>query len=217
MKKNVMMRVASALLVAVLMTTCAISGTFAKYTTSADAQDSARVAKWGVTVSAAGDEAFAEKYNDAADAAGTKVVSNVSGEDVLAPGTNGTLGGITISGTTEVMVDVEVTANLTLTGWEIAGVEYCPLVFTVGSTEIKIDGSTIKTVAELEAAVEKVFTDLSKNDVAANADLADAVSVSWRWDYSTSDENDEKDTDLAELATAPTIAFECSVTVTQVD
>ena len=47
MKKNVMMRVASALLVAVLMTTCAISGTFAKYTTTASGKDAARVANWG--------------------------------------------------------------------------------------------------------------------------------------------------------------------------
>ena len=45
MKKNRMMRVASALLVAVLLTTCAISGTFAKYITAEDATDSAAQAK----------------------------------------------------------------------------------------------------------------------------------------------------------------------------
>lgn len=45
MRKNRMMRAASALLVAVLMTTCTISGTFAKYVTSADSTDTARVAK----------------------------------------------------------------------------------------------------------------------------------------------------------------------------
>ena len=47
MKKNKMMRVASALLVAVLLTTCAISGTFAKYVSQATGSDTARVAKWG--------------------------------------------------------------------------------------------------------------------------------------------------------------------------
>ncbi len=46
-KKNVMMRVASGLGVAVLLTTCAISGTFAKYTSSVSGTDQARVAKWG--------------------------------------------------------------------------------------------------------------------------------------------------------------------------
>ena len=52
MKKNRMMRVASALLVAVLLTTCAISGTFAKYVTTESGSDFARVAKWGVNVEA---------------------------------------------------------------------------------------------------------------------------------------------------------------------
>ena len=215
MKKNTMMRVASALLVAVLLTTCAISGTFAKYVTSAEAQDSARVAKWGVVVGATGDEAFAEKYNDAANAAGTKVVSSVSGQDVLAPGTNGNLGGISITGKPEVMVDIAVTADLSLTGWKLdASTEYCPIIFTVGSTDIKIDGTTIKTVAELEAAVEKAFTDLSATNVAANTDLARSVSITWRWDFAG---DDVKDTQLGNLATAPQISFECEVTVTQVD
>ena len=39
MKTNIMMRVASTLLIAVLLSTCAISGTFAKYITSADAEE----------------------------------------------------------------------------------------------------------------------------------------------------------------------------------
>ena len=50
MKKNFMMRAASVLLVAVMLTTCAISGTFAKYVTSDSGSDFARVAKFGVTV-----------------------------------------------------------------------------------------------------------------------------------------------------------------------
>ena len=52
MKKNKMMRLASFLLIAVLVSTSAISGTYAKYTTSGFAEDQARVAKWGVTVAA---------------------------------------------------------------------------------------------------------------------------------------------------------------------
>lgn len=47
MKKNKAMRLASALMVLTLLTTCVISSTFAKYTTSANGEDSARVAKWG--------------------------------------------------------------------------------------------------------------------------------------------------------------------------
>ena len=50
MKKNKMMRIASVLLVAVLLSTCVISGTFAKYTSSANGTDTATVAKWDVSV-----------------------------------------------------------------------------------------------------------------------------------------------------------------------
>ena len=63
MKKNVMMRIASILLVCVLVTTCGISGTFAKYTTNATSSDTARVARWGVEVSASG-TMFGKAYQD---------------------------------------------------------------------------------------------------------------------------------------------------------
>lgn len=47
--KNKTMRLASALLVLVMLTTCVISGTFAKYVTEATGMDSAHVAYWGFT------------------------------------------------------------------------------------------------------------------------------------------------------------------------
>ena len=207
MKKNVMMRVASALLVAVLMTTCAISGTFAKYTTTASGSDSARVAKWGVVVSAAGNEAFSNTYED------SEVVSAVTEQDVVAPGTNGTLGGITISGAPEVKVKVVVTANLELEGWVIdTDTVYCPIVFTVGGEQIKMGGA-ITTLDKLEEAVEAKFTALAKAEVAANTDLAANLSVSWAWAFEGENANDTK---LGNLATAPTISFNCSVEVTQI-
>ena len=54
MRKNKMMRTASGLLVATLLTTSVISGTFAKYTTEETGSDSARVAKFGVEITARG-------------------------------------------------------------------------------------------------------------------------------------------------------------------
>ena len=54
MKKNKLMRAASILLVATLISTCAISGTFAKYVTTGSATNTARVAKWGVELSSTG-------------------------------------------------------------------------------------------------------------------------------------------------------------------
>ena len=81
MKKNRMMRLASILLVCVLLTTSVISGTFAKYTTTVSDSDAARVAKWGFEPATMNlDNLFLGSY--------TNVVSN-NGDDVIAPGTEG--------------------------------------------------------------------------------------------------------------------------------
>ena len=50
MKTNKIMRIASGLLVAVLLSTCVISGTFAKYVSTYDGTDSARVATWAFEI-----------------------------------------------------------------------------------------------------------------------------------------------------------------------
>ena len=62
MKKNKMMRIASILMVATLITTCAISGTFAKYVTRASGEDTARVAQWGIILGISGGDAFDTQY-----------------------------------------------------------------------------------------------------------------------------------------------------------
>lgn len=54
------MRVAGLLLALVLVTSCFVGGTFAKYVTSGHGNDSARAAKWGVVVNVEGDSAFAK-------------------------------------------------------------------------------------------------------------------------------------------------------------
>lgn len=91
MKKNKMLRIASILLVVTLLSTCVISGTFAKYVTKASGTDKARVAKWGVLVSVEGDT-FADKYEAidpdyVADGGEFAVVAN-NGDKVVAPGTS---------------------------------------------------------------------------------------------------------------------------------
>lgn len=100
MKKNKMMRAASVLLVAVLLTTSIISGTFAKYVTSGDVSDSARVAKFGVTVTSSGklfDKTYFNVNNDKSNLPGgtttetddNTVLTVEATENVVAPGTKG--------------------------------------------------------------------------------------------------------------------------------
>ena len=119
MKKNRMMRLASILLVCVLLTTSVISGTFAKYTTTASGNDSARVAKWGVDVKVNSAESlFSTQYNthettakkntSNEDIAITVKADSANGAgDVVAPGTNGVFT-FSITGTPEVATSVNV-------------------------------------------------------------------------------------------------------------
>ena len=81
MKKNNMMRLASVLLVLVLLTTCAISGTFAKYVSTATAKDAARVAYWGW-----GSDATIEF--DLFDGTYDSTVDSENDDNVVAPGTS---------------------------------------------------------------------------------------------------------------------------------
>ena len=210
MKKNTMMRVASALLVAVLLTTCAISGTFAKYVTSAEANDSARVAAFGVEVTGTA-TTFAESYNE------TGSVTVNSTEKVVAPGTDGALADFTITGSPEVAVTVTYTADLELAGWVVDGVVYCPIVFNVAGTEYTIGAS--ETLDAFEARVEAAIVAV-KTSYAVGETIDSTLAVSWSWEFSTSAANDIKDTKLGDAAaagSASTIDLDVTCTVTQID
>ncbi len=231
MKKNVMMRAASALGVAVLLSTCVISGTFAKYTTSATGSDTARVAKWGVEITANG-TMFAESYDKDAAEASLTVKSETK---VVAPGTKGELANATITGTPEVKVKVSYEADLALTGWKVDSAEYCPLVIKVGDNYYGINGmkynngsevatlsNEITTITALETAVEGAIKAYTK-EYATNTDLSGIgtegyVSVSWQWAF---DNDDAKDTALGNLSADanndPKVKLEIITTVTQVD
>ncbi len=125
--KNKMMRIASVLMVAALLSTCVISGTFAKYIKTASAEDTARVAKFGVVIEAKG-EAFAEQYevddeNLTEEEVGIvgeySVKTSVEGEKLVAPGTSGDVAAITLTGTPEVAVRVSYGITIAAEGWEI--------------------------------------------------------------------------------------------------
>lgn len=105
MKKNKMMRLASVMMVLTLMSTSVISGTFAKYVTSDSATDVARVAKWGVIVTATDSSVFSTTY---AGTGGNTVVSSNS-DKLVAPGTKNEEGvTFSITGTPEVACKVEI-------------------------------------------------------------------------------------------------------------
>lgn len=88
MRKNKMMRTAAVLGVATMLTASVLSGTFAKYTTTAEGTDSARVAKWGITMGNNGTSTFSNSYDGKATSGG-KTVTGTNSAKVVAPGTHG--------------------------------------------------------------------------------------------------------------------------------
>jgi len=225
MKKNVMMRVASILLVLVLMSTSAISGTFAKYVTTASGTESARVAKWGVEVGVKGlyndkDGLFAKTY--AADDGSTSFANTVVAEQkVVAPGTKNDEGvSFTLKGKPEVAVQVDIQMTNVkdvylpagnYTDWtesvdgvyskKFDAVAYYPVVF-------KLVDNASPAIALVEGTLAEVATYLNAktNEYEANTDLSKIYSASgsgeytltWEWVFE--DGKDKEDTLLGNIA-----------------
>lgn len=241
MKKNRMMRVASTLLVAVLLSTCAVSGTFAKYVTSASGSDTARVAKWGVEVGGMDNKLFKTTYDDT-------VATSVAGTHVVAPGTKNDTGvTFSLTGIPEVAVDVKVKVtgadgedikDVCLKGnksykdytkdkdsndtFEVED-DYYPVVFTLKDGDKTLEEgnlSEIKTYLEGENMSKRyeANTDLSK----IHGDSTTGVyTLTWEWKF---DGNEQADTLLGNVAAGEVIDganvkidFKIDITVTQID
>lgn len=236
------MRVAGLLLALVLVTSCFVGGTFAKYVTYGGGQDHARVAKFGVKVEAAGD-VFAKEY-DAKDPTvqdynGQVIAKSVISSDgktkLVAPGTaNSDALTVSVTGTPEVAVKVEYVAHVTFNesltepdNWKDKdGHYYCPLVITVNGTPY--NGLDYESATDFENAVEGAINGLTKN-YPANTDLSQSgskgVAISWEWPFegatgAKGSQSDEKDTYLGDQAAAgkaATVGIVVATTVTQID
>ena len=199
MKKNAMLKIAAVLLVAVLLTTCAISSTFAKYVSTKGTQTArARVAKWGVTTEMALNSDFGMTYGSNGDAG--RVVAD---SGVVAPGTMGKLEfEYTISGSTEVSGKIEFDVVVT-NDREI------PLVFS-------LDGSTYDlTAADLEDELALADITFEPGETFADTKYTGVKEIYWMWDYEVSAAQDLKDTALADPTNPATFSIEISVQATQ--
>lgn len=239
MRKNWTMRAAVLLLALVLISSCFVGGTFAKYVTAGNSSDTARVAKFGVTITANG-TMFAKEYDtDDKDVKGTITQSVVSSgvkdaendtrDNLVAPGTEGNMTSVTLSGTPEVAVEVKYTAEVKLENWVAKASDdaeasyYCPLKITVGDTTyFGMDyASDAEFAAKVKEAIDgytaqyKPNTDLSKQEVKTPV-------VSWAWDFNGDGvkQTDVKDTYLGDQAAkdnAAKVTIAIATTVTQID
>ena len=220
MKKNKMMRAALALLVVTMLTMSVVSGTFAKYVTSGSASGTARVAKFGVVVSADGD-LFSKTYMNAVrgNMPGSEGITVESSDEakLVAPGTKSSAEGLKVSFTGTPEVDVRIT--LAIDDYKdvfLAGNDrkypdmttskpddqfkneskYQPIKYTLSKNGTAIEGMEDVTIDELQTALGSysVYVD-------SNKDLSKAAynfNLTWKWDFET--DNDKQDTLLGDLA-----------------
>ncbi|MDD6102126.1 MAG: hypothetical protein PUB67_03365 [Clostridiales bacterium] len=229
---NKMMKAASVLAVVTMLTTGIVGGTFAKYATGATGADNARVAKFGVGITAES-TSFGKSYKSADGTvsavynASTDSVNSSDNDKVIAPGTGDTVANIAISGTPEVDVKVTYDASITFNDkWVDAnGNYYCPLVFTVN--EVAIKGLDYASTDAFAAAIATKIRSLEAT-YPAGIDLstASAGDISWKWEYETGSnaleraENNIKDTYLGDQAAkgnAATISITIKAEVVQID
>lgn len=221
MKKNKIMRWASALLVLTLLTTCAISGTFAKYVTSTTGNDRARVAYWGFDEQAHIDiDLFDTEYAN---------VRSQTGDNVMAPGTEhdtfvsfhyNDVNGFTAPEVAYTFtIDVETEGNY-------AELDANPNFYW---TLERYDGvvETYDTLAQLVTAMNYLSGDKSgtgtypANGLPQTYDQArDGFYVGWVWKYEDAENlvaQDMRDTAMGNAAHLDSVSLTLTITAEQID
>lgn len=213
MKKNKMMRIASVLLVVVLLSTCAISGTFAKYVTAHESSDTARIAYWG----------FKEtefEINNLFSATYTNVAGK-DGAKVIAPGTDGDA---TFSFKPQNDTAPEVAYKITVS---TTGSSCTEAIVDNTNIQWKLDDGTWGTFAALRTAIEGLSTGATPVPAGtfhANWGATSEHTVYWQWLINESsdaaDAQNVKDTALANellLADLDTVTLVIKIVAEQVD
>lgn len=245
-KKHWTLRAAGLLFALVLITSCFVGGTFAKYVTTGGGHESARVAKFGVTMSVATDKAFKQNYTKddttVPDSASINYSVESSGpENLVAPGTKGSnFVVLSIKGAPEVAVNVKIEAS----GTDVflkAG-DYPDLTTAAGSDTFHLAADYYPITYTLtkngaEAPVVKgnlndIVDYLNKlsGNYKAKTDLTSTIgelTLSWEWKFEGG--NDTADTLLGAVtaggistATTPStcgtgVLLTLAATVTQID
>jgi len=215
-KKSVLsLRVASGVLIATLLTTSLIGGTFAKFTTGVNSGDSARSAYWGFQSTNSIDlgNLFASSYDH---------VASGDSADVIAPGTSG-------EATFEFSFDdsngsapeVDYSFTVSVTDSCADGIK------NNSDIQFKLDDGSWGTWDNLVSAIKALAGESggSKNYTAGNLpdffnSTSDSHTIYWQWlfeDTGKTTTQDAADTALGNASTAAECSLTISVTATQID
>lgn len=227
MRKSVKIIIAifSVMICLLVILSMTLSGTVAKYVTSGgDFSDSARVAKWGVDIKTYSDLVSSYTKDNV-------IVFQASGgtqDNIIAPGTSGSLIGFEVEGKAEVSYAVDIvddSVNFSLgEGYNASSkllvdedneeFEYFPIIIKFTKYDKKTSNKTVTTYGMTGTSADKVYntvTDLANavesdlktaldEDIAPGDDVHRVYSVEWEWSYSASNDYQtrEKDTILGE-------------------
>lgn len=242
MKKNKMMRLASVLLIVVLMTTSVVGGTFAKYVTTNGGTDTAQVAKFGVQINIADDLGLFNTEYAKTDSkyTGTVSVKNEVDTQLVAPGTKGSMS-FTITGKPEVATRVSIDFDTTCNAIQLAAGEYTlpagyfaatetkvtttavyePVKFYFGTAAITDATAYTLDLAGLQSAMNTAFTqDYNPGHEFGKDGETYYLGWSWAFEDASNANADFLDTYLgyqAATATAQKEILKFDITVTQID
>ena len=193
------------LLAAVLVTSYSVSGTYAKYTSTYTASDSARVAKWQFSVN---DKNMTEEdftfnlFNTVLDEDGTEE-GNILNNDgtIIAPGTKGSFD-IKIANGSEVDAKYGIV-------FEMTNDATIPVEFSLDNATwvSQIENLNIADATTDEETGETVVNQINKNGGEATH------TVYWRWVFNG---DDTTDTNLGLVGT-DTIEVTATITATQIN
>lgn len=176
-----------------------VAGTYAKYTSTKELSDEARVAKWmdfennsSLTL-----DLFSTEYDGSVKSAGT--------DNVIAPGTTKTMNfaiNVAEADAPEVDYVISFAKDDATTAIDAA---------LVDKIKFSTDGTTWGT---LDEAIAK----LNESPVTQKAGQTGSVtaSLTWKWDFNVDEANDTSDTTLGKAGTAKAVVG-LKITATQVD
>lgn len=200
MKKNIAMRVASLVLMCTIVTSCFVSSTFAKYTSSIDATGTATVAKWDLSVN--GTDVIGTETKPTFDLFAT--INDTKGgadetdvaDKKIAPGTQGSFN-FKIKNTSEVSMSYTVTCTMTNSN-------SIPIKFSD-------DGGATWTdsIDDINVSGNILYTDANKEVTTGD--------ILWKWDFEVNDSQNTSDTALGSMSTAPQITLTAKIVAEQID
>lgn len=202
MKNNKTVKFMALVLFVTILAIILVSGTYAKYTTSATGSDIATVAKWSIKL---GDEDIAKSTEKTFTIDLFSTITNTDGSEeknvkktdgtLIAPGTMGSFTLASLKNESEVNAKYSVTYTL-------ANESGVPLEFTTNKDD--------------ESSWKSDFTAVNvSNEALATDATATTATVYWRWAFTKDTARDTSDTTLG--TTTPTVTLTAKIDVEQAD